>query len=97
LKARGEFPKRRLRNAAELTPSGELACTRIREFGYDLGYDFNELEHGWIAEASRQLGLNERTGWAILRGEQLTVSTATVDVISLHTGIPVRVFYDRDC
>lgn len=88
--------RRRLRNAAELRASGEVACERIREFAWDMGTELRESQpNRWMAPIARDvLGLNERTGWDIISGAAERVSTATVDAISRFTGIPVSVFYD---
>jgi hypothetical protein len=89
--------RRRLRDAAELRPSGEVACERIREFGWDLGVEARIAHpNGWIATASRALGLHEATGWLIISGRATCVATATVDAVAKHTGVPVRIFYDPE-
>jgi hypothetical protein len=96
LKARHEHStsKRRLRDAAHLRPSGEVACERVRELMWDLGAELDWTR--WVCEVSRQIGINERTGQGIASCERLSISTQTVDAIARHTGIPVRVFYDPE-
>lgn len=93
-----ENPRRRLRDAAELRASGEVACERIREFGWDVGSEKREAGDGWgwMAWTSRELGLNEATGWWILSGNATRVSTKTVDTVCAACGVPPRVFYDPE-
>jgi hypothetical protein len=86
---------RRLRAAESLTPSGEVACQRIREFAYDLGAE-TEWAHGWKAAAARALGLSYSTMWSILMRDITTIGTRTVDHVARTSGIPVSVFYDPE-
>lgn len=90
--------RRRLRDAAELRASGEVACSRIREFAWDVGTELREEQpNRWMAPIARDvLGINEHTGWAIISGLSTSVSTTTVDTIARFTGIPIGVFYDPE-
>jgi hypothetical protein len=96
LKARSQLPARRkLRDAAEIRPCGEVACERIREFAWDVGAELREEQpNRWMAPIARNvLGLESANGYEIICGNRLSVSTRTVDAVSLHTGIPPEVFY----
>lgn len=99
LRAREDLgTRRRLRNAADLRPSAEVACERIREFAWDVGAEARAATEdggpGWMAGAARALGLNEDYGREIINGTLERVGTRTVDAVSAHTGVPVRIFYD---
>lgn len=106
LVARGEFvtSKRRLRDAATLRPSAEVACERIQEYCFDMrDLELSDLGDRWRAECARRLGMwseEDHGGYGVLlkviNGEQTRVSTRTVDRIARHTGIPVRMFYDPE-
>jgi hypothetical protein len=43
--------------------------------------------------ARNVLGLEAANGYEIICGNRLSVSTRTVDAVSLHTGIPPEAFY----
>lgn len=73
--------------------SGELACSRIREFALDLGYEV-DFAYGWKAEAARFCGLKSSTMWNIIAGCTSTIAPKTVDHVALKSGIPVGVFYE---
>lgn len=98
LRAREEFgSRRRLRDAAELRPSAEVACERIREFAWDVGAEARaERPDAWMAGAARALGLGEDYGRLIINGTVYRVGTRTVDAVAKHTGVPVRIFYDPE-
>lgn len=96
--------RRRLRDAATLQPSAEVACERIREYCHDLR-ELELADYGdrWRAECARRIGMwseEDSGGYAVLlkviSGEQARVSTRTVDRIARATGIPVRIFYDPE-
>lgn len=96
LKAAKEYgSRRRLRQVEDLLPSGVVACSRIKEFAYDLGAEM-EWSYGWKALAARRMQINYRTLWNIITGVVTTVNTATVDHIARHSGIPISVFYDPE-
>lgn len=81
-----------VRAAEKIRPSGEIACERIRELGFDLGA---ELEwNRWMADVATKLGLTYETARLIFNGERISVSTRTVDRVHRKTGIPIAVFYD---
>jgi hypothetical protein len=88
-----------LREAQKIRPSGVVACENVRELIYDVtcldGYaEGDEFDYGWIANAQRALGLKSYTTcWNIARGEITSLSSRTVDQISLRSGVPVEKFY----
>jgi hypothetical protein len=57
LKARAQLPARRkLRDAAEIRPCGEVACERIREFAWDVGAELREEQpNRWMAPIAREV------------------------------------------
>lgn len=86
--------RRRLRDAAELRPCGEVGAERLREYLLDLGAEYEGDR--WRAEVCRTIGLNEDTGRKIIRGVSPTVSTRTIDVVAQTTGIPISAFLDPE-
>jgi len=87
--------KRRLQKVESLEASGVVACKRIREFAWDLGAEYG-WKYGWKMKASDKIGLNYRTLWNILRGVVTVVTTATVDRVAQHSGVPIALFYDPE-
>jgi hypothetical protein len=73
--------------------SGELACSRIQEFAFDLGHEV-DFAYGWKAEAARFCGLPQSTMWNIISGYVTTISWKTVDHVAMKSGIPIGVFYE---
>jgi hypothetical protein len=96
----------KLEELGDEAASGAIACKRVREFAYDVGFhwvaenfdDYDDFTavRGWPAEAARRCGLRYGTMWAILNRDITHISTRTVDKIARKTGIPVSVFYDPE-
>lgn len=99
LKLRGR-KEDRLAAIADLDACGVVACDRIREFAFDIGFDWGgpefEEKRGWIAHAAKEMGVPYGTLWQIVRRDQKTVDQKTVTNVFKTTGISVSFFYDPE-
>ena len=69
----------------KFAPMRETAGARIRSIAKEIGDEYNSCQHGWIAEASRQLGIPYRTLYYICAYTKPT-SDITVEKICRKIG-----------
>ena len=93
--AREYGSRRRLRKVEDLQPSGEVACSRVREYAFDLGAEL-DMKHGWLTKAAERMGIHRNTLWNITHEVVRSISTETVDQIARASGIPIGIFYDPE-